>query len=1395
VLSGTFLYSNGVAAQPITPATDGTGTTVTLDGNQFNINGGTLSVDGANLFHSFEQFGLDANQVANFLSKPQIQNILGRVVGGDRSIINGLIQITGGNSNLFLMNPAGLVFGQNATLNLPADFTATTATGIGFGENNWFNAFGSNNYQTLIGNPTQFAFDLAQPGTIINAGNLVGAQCLRPQCVQPPSITLIGGTIVNTGKITSQGGTVNIAAVPGSSLIRISQPGSLLSLEIEPPRDLQGQIVPFTATDLPQLLTGAGVETRLTLNPDNAVTVGNTGIAVTPGNVTIAGTIQAQSVNLFASNRVLPIPSDTPWVFTGDGTESAPTVTLFPRSPDDANAFVFLDSTVPDYHTLLYGGKAGTTTVVVTPRENGIEKVTETLQGIDGIDELHVVSEGNEGNFWLGNAFVSSENIEQYRSQFQSWGQSLNPGADLLIYACLTAVGESGTVLLKRIADLSGADVAGSTNLTGSAALGGDWSLERKTGEIEATLAFRPEVVASYNDTFVTFTVQNISDAGMGSLRAAIAQANAIAGADEIRFDPGTFNGMQGAIVLISGGLDIETDPGGDLTISGAFGASNVTIDGNNTVRVFEIEGDGNVTFDSLTIRNGSAAGGAAIANMNMATLTVANSTISGNAATSDGGGIFSLGDLTVTNSTISGNSTTSFGGGISSRSNTTIVNSTLTGNFASNDGGGLYGGPRTVTIRNSIIAGNADGDGSAPDVVGATVGNANNLIGSTLGFTGTLGTGSDRVSPDPGLAPLGNYGGATQTHALLPTSPALDGGDNALVSSSSDQRGATRINGGTVDIGAFESQGFSLVPTAGTPQSATIGATFGTNLQVQLVENFANSAIPLAGVAVTFTSPNGDAGGSFAGTNVVTTDASGQAEASPFAANFSAGSYQISAEAAIASNPALFELTNEPLNSTDLAQVADTTTQLTNNLTNATLPSSTVASSVSLAPLVAFSPTANLTPDANFVQIERYFTEDFENYFDLPDTPLATLDLARQTLQQAQAEVGDRSALLYAFFVSGTGGDRSADLPVRAQQLWQFDTQRPPATVRTTQPTDQLELLLVTATGEPIRRRTAVTRSQVWEAAEMFRSTVTNARRPTAYLAPAQQLYGWLVAPVEAELRSQNINNLVFIPDRGLRSLPLAALHDGSGFIIERYSLGLMASFALTDTRYADVRETSVLAMGADRFVEQNALPAVPVELEIITEELWQGRAFLNEAFTLNNFKTARTQIAYGIVHLATHGEFRPGKPSNSYIQLGNTKLTLDRLRSLNLNDPIVDLLVLSACRTALGDEEAELGFAGLAVAAGVKSAVGSLWYVSDEGTLGLMTAFYQQLRQTPLKAEALRQAQLAMMRGEVRIEQGQLVTPQGNFPLPPELAVAGDRHLIHPYYWSAFTLIGSPW
>ncbi len=266
--------ANVLLAQ-VTPANDGTGTVVNTNGNQFNIEGGTLSGNGANLFHSLEKLGLNRDQIANFLANPQVQNILTRVVGGDASIINGLIQVSGGNANLYLMNPAGVIFGPNAMINVPGDFVVTTATGIGFGNDQWFKAVGSNDYQTLIGNPSQFAFDLANPGAIFNAGNLTVGE--------GKNISLIGGTVLNTGTISAPGGDITIAAIPGTSRVKISKAGNLVSLEVElsPNPDKSQKINPL---DLPTLLTEGAIFL------ENTETNLAQGSVITEGVISAAGT-------------------------------------------------------------------------------------------------------------------------------------------------------------------------------------------------------------------------------------------------------------------------------------------------------------------------------------------------------------------------------------------------------------------------------------------------------------------------------------------------------------------------------------------------------------------------------------------------------------------------------------------------------------------------------------------------------------------------------------------------------------------------------------------------------------------------------------------------------------------------------------------------------------------------------------------------------------------------------------------------------------------------------------------------------------------------------------------------------------------------------------------------
>ena len=326
--------------------------------------------------------------------------------------------------------------------------------------------------------------------------------------------------------------------------------------------------------------------------------------------------------------------------------------------------------------------------------------------------------------------------------------------------------------------------------------------------------------------------------------------------------------------------------------------------------------------------------------------------------------------------------------------------------------------------------------------------------------------------------------------------------------------------------------------------------------------------------------------------------------------------------------------------------------------------------------------------------------------------------------------------------------------------------------------------------------------REDILATAAEFRQEISDVRKlnQDGYKASAQELYNVLIKPIEAELEANNIDVLVFSMDSGLRLLPVAALHDGEQFLVEKYAMGIVPSFGLTDTRYVSPENSSILAMGASEFEEQVALPTMPVELEKIVSAPRQGELFLNEQFTIPNFVAQNSrENPFSIIHLGTHAEFKTGDLGDSYIQFYDDKLKIPQLQELseelgwNSDATPIELLVLSACETALGDQEAELGFAGLAVQAGVKSALASLWYVSDLGTLALMGEFYDRLDDTLIKAEALRQTQLAMLGSNVMVDSKQVQLSNGENLALPEDFPEGTLSLDHPYFWSAFTLIGN--
>jgi hypothetical protein len=433
-----------------------------------------------------------------------------------------------------------------------------------------------------------------------------------------------------------------------------------------------------------------------------------------------------------------------------------------------------------------------------------------------------------------------------------------------------------------------------------------------------------------------TFTVLNTADDGsVGSLRWAVGQANTHAGDDTINFDPGMFITPK---TIALGGTQLElTDTSGTQTIMGP--AAGVTVDAAGQSQVFQVDGLVNASISGLTITGGKDTnyygfGGGGV--YNKGTLSLTNCTVSGNSSFvggglsnylgtlsltnctvsgNTGGGLVNfLGSMELTNCTVSGNSGGFDGGGVLNFGTLSLTNCTVSGNSASyGAGAGVYNynyPSFSATLGNTIVAGNTAPSGG-PDVAGPFTSQGHNLIGATDGSSGWVAsdlTGNSARLLNPLLTPLDNFGGPTLTMDLLPGSPALDAGSNALIPAgvTTDQRGLPRIVNGTVDIGAFESEGFILQPVAGsTPQTATIGTAFAHPLAVTVKPN--NMVEPVDGGVVRFASPPTPSGAAAFFSTPSAVISGGQASVTAYPNNAD-GSYVVIASAG---GTASFSLTN----------------------------------------------------------------------------------------------------------------------------------------------------------------------------------------------------------------------------------------------------------------------------------------------------------------------------------------------------------------------------------------------------------------------------------------------------------------------------------------------------
>ncbi len=1217
---------------------DSLGTNIDVIENTFEIQGGELSDDGANLFHSFAEFGLEAEQVANFVTTSEIQNVLGRVTGGNASSIDGLIQVTGSDANLFLLNPAGIVFGENASLDVMGDFTATTASAIEF-EDGWFEALGRANWSELVGDPVAFEF-ATEAGAIVNLGDLA---------VEGDStLNLLGGTVINRGQL--QGGAVNIVAIEAGNTVQLGLADQILRLEVASDRITSaGEI---SAIALPELLTGslAVGATELT-TVDGVVQLRTTPIGV--GDVAFVdgsdgltgGEIITQTATVFAMDDLLIGASGVLFNTTGGSVILAADAdvsgagSLFAQR--SASSGTFLDANLEGSGISTRGGD-----LQISGHALGIDVISSGSYETD-FGELVRVAEGGDitiearGNLVIGGLITNAS--EQAGNITLSSGDRLQIGAAIQADADRNA----GDVTLTAVGDVV---VEGLVNLRAVEA--GDITIRSETGAIQIGGFIQAFGVDQAGDVVLTaardITAGNSVDSNGGQEGGSVTIESATGNVSIASFvssysDDGSAGNVrirapQGAIDI---GRELETyatdEAGqvdivaaGDITIGSRFGQFIETIrtepgfDPNlwATVQTYAGENAGNINLSSTSgnIR------------LNNATYTDAL------------GQSVTLASVRSSGLQRSGNLTLAAPGNINA------------GEIITQASGGNSG---TIAI------------------------NGNNVTTGNVSSIGVTGSGSIRLSSTGSII----AGDVTTTASAGPS------GDIAVNSQVDAILGNLRSEGGTGS----------------------------GNINVQALRNIITGDITSKAIQGNSGNVSLNAGG-----DITTGDIASIAD------NGTSGNISLEAGGTI---------------STGTITTADGTISTTGDTASAGGGNSGAEVTLELEDL------------------ERRYNQDFLSY--LGSTPLF------------EGSMADTEATVATLFV-----DRNVRIASVLIELLP----------------DRVAIRLTDPDHDPQVFYSPIDRDTVLATIDTYRAHLVNARyrllgRHNDY---AAQLYDWLIRPIAPELEARNIDTLMFSVDTGLRSLPFAALYDGERYLIEQYSYSLIPSLGLVDPRYQPLAiDAPMLAMGASQFTRQAPLPAVPAELNTLINHRRNGNILLNDAFTRANVIQQRQRNPFPIIHLATHGEFNGGTLENSYLQLWDDRIGLDEIRELGWSDPPVELLVLSACQTALGNSEAEMGFAGLAVAAGVKTAIASLWYVDDAATFMLMTELYHYLATAPIKAEALRSAQLSLLNGNVRIEDGWLYADGIAEPIavPETLNQLAGRDFSHPYFWSAFTAIGSPW
>ncbi|WP_414577924.1 CHAT domain-containing protein [Anabaena sp. CCY 9402-a] len=322
----------------------------------------------------------------------------------------------------------------------------------------------------------------------------------------------------------------------------------------------------------------------------------------------------------------------------------------------------------------------------------------------------------------------------------------------------------------------------------------------------------------------------------------------------------------------------------------------------------------------------------------------------------------------------------------------------------------------------------------------------------------------------------------------------------------------------------------------------------------------------------------------------------------------------------------------------------------------------------------------------------------------------------------------------------------------------------------------EQLQVI-VKIPQQPLRHYT-VNKSQVAVERTLaeLREYILEPDRTAEVQTLSQEVYNWLIKPIESDLTTNQVNTLVFVLDGALKNIPLTALYDGEKYLVEKYAVALSLGLQLLTPKALAEKPVSVLAAGLvqppPEYSSFPPLPGIKLEFDLIAQTGASTKKLLDKDFTSSTLEKNVNTVPFNVLHLATHGQFS-SRPEDTFILANDGSINVLQFDNLlrsqsDTNTQIIELLVLSACQTATGDNRATLGLAGAAIKAGARSTVASLWHIDDQSTAILIGEFYNELVNSKVtKAEALRRAQV------------KLLTKYPNYS--------------RPAYWAAYVLVGN--